>query len=686
MSAHTDHNRDEKSRIGFSCRSLQGAVWCDPEKYPQWEKLPNSLFDLPRYAPDKWRHTLLEFRFFYEWDGHSECLFAFSAACRFRLLINGTFVEDGPVEAGGDYGKTDTPNWWFGDSRRVESFLRKGKNEFLFQVIPLPLVQSDYTTGSGWIWGKLHTENGELTPANWQFRFSRAYGRCSWRDEEVKEEEWLNECVVVPVPQKVIFMGLPPLLNKKITKFQYLFPLGKGENVKCAGKKLLVTPGRPVTFFLKLPRIAAGQFEVRVRGKSRIKAVFEYEELYGIRPDRQAEEIFLSKAGESSYRTFRIYPCRYVKVDLVPSDFYTGSEVESAVELEFCFWERTWDTGRKRAVKLPPEKWLKSLDDRCLELLRICMQRIHLDSPAHHEGLGCTGDYRIGANIAYLAFGETLLAKADLFRTTLLLRQQKKMFHTSYELCFVLMMGEYLAHSGDREFVRECYDAVKIVFDHFLSMTGPEGVISQAENYLFTDWATDGNIFYHHPPADRGMTAMTALWFGALQAMEEIATRIGKEEEALLFRNEAAKVRNSFNALFYDPAEAAYIDGLSGVSKVSPNKWLPPEDGRKIFSNIGNIMALAFGLPEKEQEPEKLLQRVIDGEFPVRPTIYYMEYLLMAAYRYKLPDKEKMRILSLWKPFLKEGIRESWIAGDYSHMWSASPAYWMRKKDFFAKK
>jgi hypothetical protein len=55
-------------------------------------------------------------------------------------------------------------------------------------------------------------------------------------------------------------------------------------------------------------------------------------------------------------------------------------------------------------------------------------------------------------------------------------------------------------------------------------MYGSEGLISEAENYLFIDWVVDGDVAYHHPPANRGMTAMTALWYGALKAMADIGT------------------------------------------------------------------------------------------------------------------------------------------------------------------
>ena len=677
-----DKNNYKKNDV-FPWRTLTGAIWCNTEKFPQWEKLPVSFFEYNSKHPDQWQHALLEFRFFYEWDGVSECVLDFSAGCRFRLLINGTFADDGPVEAGGDYGKTDPPDWWFGDSLKVDNCLKPGKNEFRFQTVPIPIVQSDYSTGYGWVWSMIHDSQGDFTPTAWQFRICKSYSCHSWIDMEENVSDWLDDCVPVTVAHPVYFMNIPPLSNKKHSFRRYIFPFGKDRNIKVSGKKLLVTPGRPVTFFLELPRITAGHFEVRTRGNGRVKMYFEFQELYGIKPDQKAAELFISKSGESSYRTFRLYPCRYVKVDLCPSGFCASSDWNEPAVLEFCFWERAWELKRKHSARKLPEPWLKQLDDHCLNLLKLCMQRIHLDSPAHHEGLGCTGDYRIGANIAALAYRETRLAKADIFRTALLLRQQKKMFHTSYELCFVLMLMEYLERTGEKDFAVVCYDAVKIVFDHFKAMTGTEGLISMAENYLFIDWAVDGDIFYHHPPADRGTAAMTALWYGALLAMEKIAIFTEKIPDAEIFRREAESVRRAFNQLLWDKEKEAYSDGIPGLAGAQHSKWLPPQNGKKVCSNIGNIMALAFGVPERSHNPEKLLHRILAGEFPVKPTIYYMEYMFMAAYRYNLSDREKLQILANWKPFMKEGIRESWFAGDYSHMWSASPAYWLRKEDFF---
>lgn len=658
---------------------ISGAVWCDPAKYPQWKTLPNSFFDY-RKRSSEWTPALLEFRFFYEWDGASSCLIRFSAGCRFRLLLNGEFLEDGPVEPGGDYGKTDSPDWWFSDSMEITSRLQPGRNEFRFQVCPVPVVQSDYSTGSGWVWCMIDDGNGWHLPGEWQFKISKSYSLFVWEDQEEKPSDWTCDCVPANVPLPLTEWDLPALTNQKFDSFRYHFPFGKGANVKRSGKKLLIRQGRPFTLFLELPREMAGHFEIRTNGRTRTHFFMEFQELYGVKPDMYANERFLAKTGESSYRTFRIYGCRYIKIDVIPSGFGT-MECDEPVTVEFLFWERAFPLGRKRKIKYP-EPWLEELDLHCLNSLRLCMQRFHLDSPAHHEALGCTGDYRIGAKIAALAYGETRLAGADLYRTTLLLRQQGKMFHTSYELCYVLMMKEYLEHGGAYHLVSECYDGLKIVYHHYKSMTGPEHLISEADNYLFIDWVVDGEVSYHHPPADRGMTALTALWYGALEALIFIASQLGETNDAEEFAREACNVRRAFNQYFWDDSAKAYVDGIPGLSRRSPSGWLPPENGEKVHTSLGNIMALAFGLPEERQHPEQLLQRVINGELRLRPTTYYMEYLFMAADRYRLDQKEKIRLISRYKQFLQEGIRESWIAGDYCHVWSASPAYWIRKKGF----
>lgn len=124
---------------------LDGAFWCDHKKYPDWNVLPVSAFDQARKSPDR----MLEFRTMLNYSGEGTFLLRFTAGCRFRMMINARFAEDGPVEVGGDYGKTDAPNWWFYDEMDISRFLHAGENALVFQAFPAGMTQMDYSLRFG---------------------------------------------------------------------------------------------------------------------------------------------------------------------------------------------------------------------------------------------------------------------------------------------------------------------------------------------------------------------------------------------------------------------------------------------------------------------------------------------------------------------------------------------------------
>lgn len=653
------------------------AFWCDTEKYPQWSRLPCSQFDRSANCPDR----MLEFRTALEWDGSSACRLRFSAGCRFRLLLNATFVEDGPVEAGGDYGKCDAPNWWFYDEKELSRHLRPGRNELRFQLIPAGLTQTDYSLGFGWLWCERRmAERWEPIPAAaWEFRCSPVLLRRGVLDlREERPELWRRDCVPVRLPVPLFRLDLPPLTNRKNTAFSFRFPFGRPEHLKIRGRSVEIAPGAPVAFYLEFPQEICGHLELQCSGDHSIAIQLQFEELYGVSSSFYHEEEWITAGGDENLRTIQMYAFRYVRVTVTPSDFLTPDRA-GAVRLRFTAFERHFPVGE--AAELPRgNRRFREIDALCIRNLVLCMQRLHLDSPVHQEGLGCTGDYRIEALIEYAVFGETRLAKADLIRTGLLLRQQKRMFHTSYELCYVLMMREYLEFTKDPAPAREFYDVLQEIFRRFRGFTGPAGLLSEAENYLFIDWKGDGGCTYHHPPASRGTGAMTALWYGALEALEAIAETLGFPQDARCCSEQAAAVRQAFNRELWDAEAGCYRDGIPGLSRRPPNQWLPPEDGTPSATSLTSIMALACGLPGEEQQPELLLERIIRGELPLRPSVYYMEYLFEAVERYGLWEKYAETLFRQWRVFRRDGLRESWLAGDYSHAWGASPAYWLRRR------
>jgi glycogen debranching enzyme len=66
-----------------------------------------------------------------------------------------------------------------------------------------------------------------------------------------------------------------------------------------------------------------------------------------------------------------------------------------------------------------------------------------------------------------------------------------------------------------------------------------------------------------------------ALWYNALKFMEELAARFGDESNGKLYRETAARARESFNKLFWNEEAAALFDVIDGDardSSIRPNQ------------------------------------------------------------------------------------------------------------------
>ena len=55
-----------------------------------------------------------------------------------------------------------------------------------------------------------------------------------------------------------------------------------------------------------------------------------------------------------------------------------------------------------------------------------------------------------------------------------------------------------------------------------------------------------------------------------------------------------------------------------------------------------------------------------------------MEYLFEAVDRCGEWDRWGDLLFKRWKSFEKNGLREGWLGGDYSHVWGGSPSFWLR--------
>jgi len=118
---------------------------------------------------------------------------------------------------------------------------------------------------------------------------------------------------------------------------------------------------------------------------------------------------------------------------------------------------------------------------------------------------------------------------------------------------FILVPWQQYEFSGDLELFRRHYDAMKN-YVAYLGSRAANGIV----NYGLGDWYDIGP---KHPGVSQltpvALTA-TAFYFQDVKLMAQVATLLGKPEEAQNYSALAEKIRTAFNEKFYNPAAHCY--------------------------------------------------------------------------------------------------------------------------------
>lgn len=679
----------------------QNVSWIRPPaaRFPDFGKTLHSCFDESHVAHPR----MAVFRRVFELKEGPENLIAlFSGDTKFRLYVNGRFVDDGPVEVGGDYAKADAPDWWFISRRDLAPFLRRGRNTVVAELINVPEAQTDYSVGHSGFMFELR-RNGEIllqTDSTWRVALNLAYGGPRLWETELFPEDYLApeyddsawdfaESVPAELAAdwKLKELNLPPLEEETIRPDAVQIPFEEqtrrisNPDALCGGGGFMeIQPGPPVVFLLRFPEEAVGHLEFEVEAEKGAELQFDFQEHRGFTHERMC---YRTGGGRRTFRLTRLNVMRYVKISVSCSGF--ASPGYSPLRLHSVVLHRRFfplpETSPFRCSDLELERVRGCID----RTMRLCMMRLHLDSPVHQEGLGCTGDYMIESLISCALYGETRLAAADILRTAYLLRQSGGfMFHTSYSLLYTRMVLDYLMYSGDFRIPREVFPQIDSVLSRFTEFIGPSGLVSEAPNYLFIDWAADEKFNYHHPPASRGMGCMTAFYVLALNDGAKLAKLLDLPEKAAEYRSRAGTLAAAFRRELWDPEKRCFRDGIPHLTSVAPSLWLPSDDDSVAYSVHTNALAVASGIVPESEAPA-LLERILTDESLLQPQPYFMHFVFDALRMCGEFGRYGFALLKRWDAVVAEhpeSLKECWNCGDYCHAWGGTPAYQIARSVF----
>ena len=632
-----------------------------------------------------------------------------SADNRYRLYINGDYVNAGPARGSFMY--------WRYETLDISSYLREGENIISAEVINFgehrPVAQFSHqtafilqseefgdiiNTGTG-NWKVIRDPSYNVRPVTPEMTAGKYYvaGPCDsitavhhpwgWKHSGFDIKKWSTPQIIQKGVGRGYMHGTPwmlvrreiPLMEEKIERIPRVSRFRGIEmdpDFRFGEMPLIIPAGTKATILLDHTHLTIGYpvFNISNGKGSKIKVIYS-EALYaedgskGNRNEIKSKEILgysdiiMPDGGiDRVIMTTWLRSYRFIQLEIETrsealeiNDFYNiyttyPFEQNGSFESDDPKLTRIWDVGWRTA--------------------RLCAGETYMDCP-YWEQLQYIGDTRIQSLISLYVSGDDRLMRnaiklADHSRIPegLTLSRGPSYINQiipAFSLYWIAMVHDYYMHREDDDFIKSCLPGIQAVLGWFERRMDDNGMLGALEWFNFSDW-TDGFLVGAPAGVDDGNSALISLNFAyALERAAELYTYFGYNVEAGKYSNMAEKIKASVYKLCWDNSSSLIAD--------TPDK--------EVFSQHTNIFSILTDcVPEEDQQ--KLMRQVLNNQDLIQTTIYYKFYLFEALYKTGFADNY-LSMLNTWENMLEEGLT-TFAEGDYEersdcHAWSSSPLY-----------
>lgn len=324
--------------------------------------------------------------------------------------------------------------------------------------------------------------------------------------------------------------------------------------------------------------------------------------------------------------------------------------------------------------------------------LMLCMHDHYEDCPWREQAL-YTMDSRNQMLCGYYAFGEYRFPRACLELISHGFRKDGLLSICfpggldfpipSFSLIWILQMREYLLHSGDEAFLREKYPQLKQLLSVFLDRRRENGLIDSFSGeggyWNFYEWSEglQGRFNEQVSSTEAPLNAFLSL---ALQALGDVARRLGFREDADSLLDAAASLNDALRRRFFDRKSGLF------------DSFADRRQGK--YSVLTNSLCLLCGAAEGC--PTETLRKVLEANGAADTGLYVIpDTLSMQGFRFDALlayDRERYRepilreLDEVYGAMLLQGATSFWEtaegaadfggAGSLCHGWSALPVYY----------
>ncbi len=322
---------------------------------------------------------------------------------------------------------------------------------------------------------------------------------------------------------------------------------------------------------------------------------------------------------------------------------------------------------------------LNDIWDISRHTVRLCSEDTFVDCPSYEQTFW-VGDARNESLFSYTAFGDTrlarrclLLAGESLWRSPLVESQVPSAWEdilTAWSLLWTIACEEHYRFTGDIEFLREVYPAVRQqnqnIHERFINGQG----LLEIEAWNMLDWA----------PMDTprsGVVTHQNMWLvEAWRRSARIARILGNDAEAQLYLQWAEELKRAINTHLWDEQKQAYIDCIHA-------------DGRRsavISQQTQTVAYLCDIVPDDKRSLfERYLTEVPDAWVKVGSP-FMMAFTIEALEKAGDIAHILQLIRQWWGMMVHAGatacwetfpgyLSQEWPTRSHCHAWSAAPAF-----------
>ena len=376
----------------------------------------------------------------------------------------------------------------------------------------------------------------------------------------------------------------------------------------------------------------------------------------------------IAAGGQGRVETLRPYGLRYLQVDVrgpgpvkihrvrVMEHVYPFEQIGHFACSDAAFnaiWQLGWRT------------------------LRVCAEDSYTDTPFRERGL-YAGDMlpQIGVTLSG-AYDWGLVRRSlelfqdmyvDQFNPGTPAHEDEIGVLEDYPLLTLEALRWYVDHTGDEAFLAALYPAYQRMIEYRLSLRDAQGLIQNER--VFIDWIQLDKREVQN-------TAYHALLARCCQQMAELATRLGRGQDAQTWQDHRAALQASLHTHYWDAEAGAFRDGIKAGQ--------PIDHHFPISSAWPYLFDLTTG-PQNEALLAHIATKMdsIGERNRHRETNPYGSfYLLAALYKAGKAAEAERFMRKHWTPMILKHDDTAWEnfgdegIGTLSHAWSGSPTFFL---------